>query len=242
MLENIRIVLVGTSHPGNIGSSARAMKVMGLQDLCLVSPVLFPNATATAMASGADDLLARARVVDSLEAAVADCHLVLGTSARLRSLPWPLQTPREAARRVADGARQAPVAVVFGREKSGLSNQEIHLCQGMIHVPTSDQYNSLNLAMAVQIMAYELRLACQGGTLPVQEPDAEPARIEDLERLFEHMESALVAIGFLNPANPRHLMARLRRLFLRAGLDETEVNILRGMLSAAEQPRHRGKP
>jgi len=242
MLENIRIVLVGTSHPGNIGSSARAMKVMGLRELYLVSPVQFPDATATAMASGADDLLATARVVDTLEAAVADCRLVLGTSARLRSLPWPLQTPREAAGQAADGARHAQVAVVFGREKSGLSNAEMHLCHGMIHVPTSDQYNSLNLAMAVQIMAYELRLACLGEKLPPQQPDAPPARTEDLERLFEHMESALVTIGFLNPANPRHLMARLRRLFLRAGLDETEVNILRGVLSAAEQPRYRGTP
>lgn len=241
MLEHIRIVLVGTSHPGNIGSSARAMKVMGLEQLWLVSPVSFPDATATALASGADDLLARARVVDTLAEAIADCRLVLGTSARLRGLPWPMQTPREASASAASASAGGKVAVVFGREKSGLSNEEMHLCHGMVHVPTSPAYNSLNLAMAVQIMAYELRLACLGEGLPAQEPDSPPARSEDLERLFEHMEQALVNIGFLNPDNPRHLMARLRRLYLRAGLDENEVNILRGVLSAAEQPRRGGK-
>ncbi|MCJ7556614.1 MAG: RNA methyltransferase [Gammaproteobacteria bacterium] len=232
MLEQIRIVLVGTTHPGNIGSSARAMKVMGLEQLWLVAPEHFPDATATALASGADDLLARARVVDTLEEAVADCRLVVGTSARLRSLPWPLQTPREVAQQVLANPPGGDVALVFGREASGLSNQEMHLCQAMVHVPTAQEYGSLNLAMAVQILCYEIRMAVLGGDGARQIPDSPPARAEDLERLFLHMQEILELSGFLNPKSPRHLMARLRRLYLRAGLDEKEVNILRGILSA----------
>jgi tRNA (cytidine32/uridine32-2'-O)-methyltransferase len=234
MLEQIRIVLVGTTHPGNIGSSARAMKVMGLEQLWLVAPVHFPDATATALASGADDLLAAARVVDTLEEAVADCRLVVGTSARLRSLPWPLHTPRETAEYLVSNPHGGPVALVFGREASGLSNQEMQLCQRMVHVPTAEEYGSLNLAMAVQILCYEMRMATLGGQGVSQEPDSPPARAEDLERLFVHMQDVLERSGFLNPRSPRHLMARLRRLYLRAGLDEKEVNILRGILSAYE--------
>ena len=243
MLEQIRIVLVGTTHPGNIGSSARAMKVMGLEQLWLVAPEHFPHAEATALASGADDLLARARVVDTLEEAVADCRLVVGTSARLRSLPWPLQTPREVAEQVVANPTEGAVALVFGREASGLSNQEMHLCQAMVHVPTAEEYGSLNLAMAVQILCYELRMAVLGGTGVLQLPDSPPARAEDLERLFVHMQEVLEKSGFLNPKSPRHLMARLRRLYLRAGLDEKEVNILRGILSAYETtPRQPWEP
>jgi TrmH family RNA methyltransferase len=234
MLEQIRIVLVGTTHPGNIGSSARAMKVMGLEQLWLVAPEHFPDATATALASGADDVLARARVVGTLEEAVADCRLVIGTSARLRSLPWPLQTPREAAEQLRANPPGGPIALVFGREASGLSNQEMQLCQRMVHVPTSMEYGSLNLAMAVQILCYEMRMAALEGQGVSQVPDSPPARAEDLERLFVHMQDVLEKAGFLNPKSPRHLMARLRRLYMRAGLDENEVKILRGILTAYE--------
>lgn len=237
MLENIRIVLVGTTHPGNIGSSARAMKVMGLSKLWLVAPKLFPNATATAMASGADDLLAEARVVDTLEEAVADCRLVVGTSARLRALSWPLQTPREAAEQILEKPPGGPVALVFGREASGLSNEEMQQCHRMIHVPTAEHYGSLNLAMAVQILCYEMRMAALGGKGVVQPPGFPPARAEDLERFFAHLQEVLQKTGFLDPDNPRHLMARLRRIYMRADLDENEVNILRGILSSYEYRR-----
>ncbi|MDH3401324.1 MAG: tRNA (cytosine(32)/uridine(32)-2'-O)-methyltransferase TrmJ [Chromatiales bacterium] len=237
MLENIRIVLVGTTHPGNIGSSARAMKVMGLKQLWLVAPKLFPNASATAMASGADDLLSEARVVDTLEEAVADCRLVVGTSARLRALAWPLQTPREAAEQIVQSPPGGPVAIVFGREASGLSNEEMQQCHRMIHVPTAEDYGSLNLAMAVQILCYELRTAVLGGKGIAQAPGFPPARAEDLERFFTHLQEVLEKTGFLDPGNPRHLMARLRRIYLRAELDENEVNILRGILSSYEYGR-----
>ena len=230
MLENIRIVLVGTTHPGNIGSSARAMKVMGLKQLWLVAPKLFPNASATAMASGADDLLAEARVVDTLEEAVADCRLVVGTSARLRALAWPLQTPREAAEQIVQSPPGGPVALVFGREASGLSNEEMQQCHRMIHVQTAEDYGSLNLAMAVQILCYEIRMA--GGRAMSQPPGFPPARSEDLERFFVHLEEVLEQTGFLDPDNPRQLMARLRRIYMRADLDENEVNILRGILTS----------
>jgi len=232
MLENIRIVLVGTTHPGNIGSSARAMKVMGLKQLWLVAPKLFPHASATAMASGADDLLAEASVVDTLDEAVADCRLVVGTSARLRALAWPLQTPREAVEHIAQNPPGGPVAIVFGREASGLSNEEMQQCHRMIHVPTAEDYGSLNLAMAVQILCYELRTAVLGGKAITQPPGFPPARAEDLERFFSHLKEVLEKTGFLDPDNPRQLMARLRRIYMRADLDENEVNILRGILTS----------
>ena len=234
-LSPIRFVLVGSSHPGNIGACARAMKNMGLESLYLVAPLAFPHADASARAAGADDLLQRAVVCGTLDEAVADCGLVMGTSARLRSVSWPALTPRECAARAVPAATRTPVAIVFGREKSGLDNRELERCAALVTIPADPRYSSLNLAMAAQILAYEIRLAADREAA-VPAGDAPPASAEDLRRLFEHLERVLLKAGFLDPARPRHLMRRLVRLFQRAGLDSNELNILRGILSAVEQP------
>jgi len=233
MVHPIRIVLVGTTHPGNIGATARAMKNMGLEHLCLVAPKHFPHPDATARASGADDILENAQCFSELPAAVADCGLVVGASARLRSLPWPTVTPRECARRLMDTSTVKPCALVFGQERSGLSNDELARCQLLVNIPTDPNHRSLNLAMAVQILVYEIHLA-RGEPRVTVEREAPPASSEDLERFFEHLESVLVDSEFLDPDNPRHLMRRLRRLYYRAELDENELNILRGILASLE--------
>ncbi len=238
MLRNVHIVLVDTSHPGNIGAAARAMKNMGLARLRLVRPARFPSAEATARASGADDLLVAAQCHETLTGAVADCTLVLGVSARVRSLPWPTLEARAAARRAVTAAGRGPVALVFGPERSGLSNEDLARCNFLVRIPADPVYSSLNLAAAVQVLAYELRLAAESGTEPPPaEEDAPPAVAADLERFYTHLESVLVEIGFLEPANPRHLMRRLRRLFGRARLDRNELAILRGILSAVQARR-----
>jgi len=240
-LNRIRVVLVETSHPGNIGAVARAMKNMGLTELVLVAPKVFPHADATARASGADDLLAHARIVDSLDAAIADCALVAGASARSRTISWPLMSPRDCARRMeAEAAAGAKVALVMGREKSGLSNAELERCHVHVNIPANPDYPSLNLAAAVQVLTYELRLAAleAASALPageVLERDQPLAAAAELEGLFAHFEQALATLDFYDPDNPRQLMRRLRRLFNRAGLDRMEVNILRGILAAAEK-------
>ncbi len=232
-LSAIRIVLVGTTHPGNIGAAARAMKVMGLESLYLVDPAVFPSSEATAMASSADDLLASAVVCQTFEQAIAGCGLVLGTSARLRSLPLPQLDPATAAGTAVAESDQHPVAVVFGREKSGLNNEEMQRCNYLVHVPTSDTYQSLNLAQAVQVLAYEIRLAMLGERKGlIEPPDWQPEPPERLEIFFQRLEQTLLDIEFLNPDQPRRLMQRLRRLFLRARPDENELNILNGILSA----------
>lgn len=235
-LDRIRVVLVETSHPGNIGAAARAMKTMGLRHLYLVRPAQYPCAEATARASGADDLLARAVVCAELAEALAGCTLVMGASARLRTLRWPQLDPRDSgARAIAEAAGGGTVALLFGRERTGLSNEELDLCQYLIHVPANPEYSSLNLAAAVQIFAYELRMAA-GAALPEQRAEASeaPAPVEAVEGFYEHLESTLTELGFLDPENPRHLMRRFRRLFGRVRLTESEVAILRGMLSAAQ--------
>ena len=224
-----RIVLVNTTHPGNIGAVARAMKNMGLPDLYLVDPKIYPSAEATARASGADDVLARAVVCRELGEALADCPLVIGASARVRAIDCPRLTPRECAALIR--AHAGPAAVVFGREHSGLSNTELDLCHYQLCIPVDPDFPSLNLAAAVQIFAYEHRLAASGG------PDAAPAASvavssEEMERFYEHLERTLIEIGFLDPAKPRHLMRRLRRLYQRARPDQNEMNILRGILTA----------
>ena len=231
---HVRIVLVGTSHPGNIGAVARAMKNMGLNSLHLVAPdAPFPSPEAQARASGADDVLEGAVVHRDLDEALADCGFALGLSARLRSLPWPVVEPREAAGLALEKAAESPVALVFGREKSGLTNEELARCQALVHIPANPDYSSLNLAMAAQIMAYELRLAARaGGPVGAAPTEHPPATLEDMEHFYGHLESAMVGAGFLNPENPRHLMRRLRRLFNRAQPDQNELNILRGILSA----------
>ncbi len=249
----VRVALVETSHPGNIGACARAMKTMGLTDLALVRPRQFPHAEATAMASGADDLLARARVCDTLVEAVADCTMVIGTSARPRSVSWGNMTPRECARAVrrhtelavARGGSLPCAAIVMGPEKTGLTNDDVSLCAALVQIPASPIYSSLNLAMAVQVLSYELRVAwlaeaeAAGPLAPVEAGRALPATAAELEGLHEHMESVLTAAGFLHPDHPHQLRLKLRRLFHRAKPDRDEINILRGMLAALD-PRRRG--
>lgn len=232
--DNIRIVLVNTTHPGNIGGAARAMKNMGLSRLVLVAPRLYPDERATSRAAGALDVLERAAVVDTLEEAIADCQFVVGTSARERHIPWPVLDGRRCAARVADHSRREQVAILFGREDRGLTNEELQLCNLHLHVPTHPDCSSLNLAMAVQIVSYELRMLQVSGELPEQPEDqwdAPFATRDNMERYYRHLEETLVAIGFLDPAAPRQLMARLRRLYGRVRLDEMELNILRGILT-----------
>ncbi|MCK4744207.1 MAG: RNA methyltransferase [Sulfuriflexus sp.] len=234
MQTNIRIVLVNTSHPGNIGAAARAMKNMGLSKLFLVEPARFPHADATARASGADDLLQNAEVCDSLEQAIEGCGLVFGASARLRSLPWPLVEPREMASQLVSEAAKLPVAIVFGREHSGLTNAELAICNALVHIPCNESFSSLNIAAAVQVLCYEVNMAVGTPVLEADD-DSEIATSDELERFHEHLEKTLVDIDFLNPDKPRFLLRRLRRLYNRARLEQTEVNILRGILTATQK-------
>jgi len=233
MTANIRIVMVNTSHPGNIGAAARAMKNMCLSQLVLVQPRSFPSDEALARASGADDLLAAARVVGTLAEAVADCRVVIGASARLRSVSWPLLSPRQAAELATAETAHAAVSIVFGRESSGLSNEELDLCTHLVHIPTNPAYSSLNVAMAVQVLSYELMLA-SAPAAPVAEQEAAVASNAEMEGLFAHLEQALDEIGFIDARRSEKLMRRLRRLFHRAAPASDEVNILRGILSAAQ--------
>lgn len=234
-LQAIRIVLVATTHPGNIGASARAMKTMGLTELVLVDPLHYPSVEATARASGADDVLYRAQVVNTLDEALQGCVRVVGTSARSRGLSSPELPPRQAAQVLLATASQAPVALVFGRESSGLSNDELDRCHYTVQIPANPQFSSLNLAAAVQILSYELRQqALAGSPVELERPAPLPAPAQDVERFYQHLQTALIAIGFLNPVNPRHLMRRLRHLFNRAQPTDTEINILRGILSAVQ--------
>jgi len=223
---------VGTTHPGNIGASARAMKTMGLDRLWLVDPVVHPSAEASARATGAADILHAATTTESLEAALEGCRYIVGASARQRSLPWPLVGPRECAQKVVTEARQGEVALVFGREQSGLSNDELKRCHALVRIPTNPEFSSLNLAMAVQLIAYEVQMASGGGARLSSDREAPLAKSEQMEAFYVHLETALVATGFLNPDNPRHLMQRLRRMFNRTEPDVNEINILRGILTA----------
>ena len=237
-MAGIRVVLVNTTHPGNIGGVARAMKNMGLRDLCLVDPARFPHEEAQWRAASAQDVLETATVVATLEEAIADCQFVIGTSARGRRIPWPVQDPRHCAERaLAAQSRGEQVAILFGREDRGLTNEELQSCNLHLHVPTHEDYTSLNLAMAVQIVAYELRMLEVGEMLPADECDewdAPFSTAENMDRFYQHLEQTLVEIGFLDPAAPRQLMARLRRLYGRVRLDEMELNILRGILTETQ--------
>jgi TrmH family RNA methyltransferase len=238
----VRIVLVETSHPGNIGAVARAMKTMGLTELALVRPKSFPHAEATARASGADDLLAAASLAGSLGEAIADCQFVVGASARVRSHRWPVIDPRQCARDVLSRAGGQRCALVMGPEQSGLTNEDLALCHALVHIPTAPDYGSLNLAMAVQVLCYELRMAFLGsvdGARPCEpeQRDAPPATAAELEGFQEHLESLLLRAGFLHPDHPRQLRLKLRRLFMRAELDRNEINILRGMLASLDPSR-----
>ncbi len=251
MLENIRVVLVNTSHPGNIGGAARAMKNMGLTRLVLVDPEEFPSGKAVARASGATDILDGAQVVATLEEALVGCSLVLGTSARDRRIPWPLLDPRESgAACVEQAALGGEVALVFGREYAGLTNDELQRCQFHVHIPSDPEFSSLNLAAAVQVLTYEVRmawLAAQGRPSKVEKlevtamHDTQPVTADEMELYYHHLEETLVQIGFLDPAKPRHLMARLRRLYGRIAVSKLEMNILRGILTETQKAA-RGEP
>jgi TrmH family RNA methyltransferase len=239
--EHVHVVLVGTTHPGNIGAVARAMKTMGFASLRLVNPKVFPSAEVTALAAGADDVLYATRVFDSLSAAIADCGVVLATSARVRGIPWPELDAEAGAAALVERARQAVhCALVFGRESSGLSNEELELCQGMIRIPANPEFSSLNIASAVQLICYELRKSLHGRVAPADpERVIPPATAEQMERLHEHLAGTLAQIGFLDPDDPRRLPHRLRRLFNRAAPDQNEYNILRGILAAVQRAARR---
>ena len=234
MLSNIRIVLIHTSHPGNIGAAARAMKTMGLTELVLVAPRDFPHITADEMASHAVDIVAAARVVQTLDEAISDCGLVVGTSSRDRNIPWPMLSPREFAEKARVETTQHKVAVLFGQEQMGLTNEELQRCHFHIAIPSNPEYSSLNLASAVQILAYELRIASLQST-PEEKWDYPRASADELESFYEHLERTLIHLDFLKPSAPRQLMARLRRLFNRTRLDTMEINILRGVLGAIKK-------
>ncbi len=237
----IRIVMVETSHPGNIGAAARAMKNMHLEQLYLVTPRRFPHEEATARASRADDILEAAVVCDTLQQALEGCSMVFGASARsLRSLPWPQLDARATAELVARQEASSEVALVFGREHSGLTNEELGLCHYLLHIPTNPDFSSLNVAAAIQVVSYELMMARSGEwQAPASNKDDEAASAEEVEGLIGHLERTMVEVGFLDPDNPRQLMRRMRRLFNRAQVEKTEVNILRGVLSAVEKMRHK---
>ncbi len=239
-MANIRVVLVETSHPGNIGAAARAMKNMCLEELVLVNPHVFPSADATARASGADDILSRARVVENLDQAIQGCGLVVACSARPRTISWQPLQPRACAELLVRASATAPAAIVFGRERAGLSNAEVDRCQHLVAIPSNPDYPSLNLGAAVQVMAYEILMA--GGEVePVQsEQKHPPATSDEMERFFTHLEETLTDLEFLDPDNPRQLMRRLRRVFHRARIDTNELSMLRGILTAAQQ-KSRGR-
>lgn len=240
VFSNISVVLVNTSHPGNIGASARAMRNMGLTRLVLVQPKEFPSGVAVGRAAAAVELLDRALVVDSLSEAIADCGLVIGASARSRSIPWPLLTPEQCARKALAEAGGNRVALVFGREDTGLSNEELQLCHYHVRIPSDPDYSSLNLAAAVMVICYELHKAALPGEIDdsgiiEREWDQEMATGEAVEHFYQHLERVLVTIDFHDPENPRQLMQRLRRLFGRIRIDVMEMNILRGMLTHIEK-------
>ena len=239
-LSRIRVVLSHTSHPGNIGAAARAMKTMGLRALYLVNPKRPIDAEAEAMASSASDLLRDARVCASLAEALAGTVYALAVSARRRELAHASVDARSAVAALVEAAQQGEVALVFGTEMSGLTNEEILQCSAAAHIPADPGNSSLNLAAAVQVLAYEARLAAVG-TSPSVPAAATPARHEDVENLYAHLERSLIASGFLDPENPKRLMPRLRRLFGRARLEQEEVNILRGMLNSFDAKNSRPK-
>jgi len=234
-LEKVRVVLINATHPGNIGAAARAMKNMGLSRLFLVEPRDYPSDIAIWRAANAADLLDKAVVVNSLDEAIADCGLIIGTSARDRRIPWPMLTPKSCASKVVDEMAHHQVALLFGREARGLKNEELQRCHFHMHIPSSEDYTSLNLAMAVQVVAYEIRQALlvkRETEITDIDWDQEFATSQEVEYLFDHLERVLVDLGFHDPANPRQLMVRLRRLFNRVRLDQMEVNILRGILTS----------
>lgn len=247
MLSKIRIVLVGTTHPGNIGAVARAMKNMGLSRLVLVRPKIFPSAEATSRAAGADDILYRAMRCDSLEEAVADCGIVIGTSARSRTISSEVRSPHECAMLIAEQHPDTEAAVVFGREHAGLTNTELDLCGYWMTIPCNPDFSSLNLAAAVQVVGYEFFNAFNPGVLRARASRDSPetfnkdsrATSAQVESFYKHLYEVMVCVGFVHPDKSRSVMRRLRRLFNRAHLENREIDILRGILSAIQEPKNR---
>ncbi|NBV74559.1 MAG: RNA methyltransferase [Methylococcaceae bacterium] len=243
MLANFKLILVETSHPGNIGAVARAMKNMGMDQLRLVNPKLFPHADATARASGADDVLRSAQVYSSLQEAIADCQIVFGASARDRTISWPSMTARECAENFVKPVHaHETVGLVLGRENSGLKNHELDLCHYLLRIPCNQEYSSLNLAAAAQVICYELFIASN------QQPSSSIGDIgeealassEQMESFYQHLLETMADIGFLHPERSKSIMRRLRRLFNRSQLDTKEVDILRGIFRFAQN--HNQKP
>ena len=238
MFDKIRMVLVNTTHPGNIGAAARAMKNMGLSRLVLVDPADYPSERALWRAANALDVMDKIQVCATLDEAVADCALVIGTSARERRIPWPLLTPRECGDRVWAEAAHHEVAIVFGREDRGLTNEELQKCHFHVHIPANPEYSALNVAAALQVIAYEIRMsalnAAAGAPLHFDDWDMPPARHQDVEMYFAHLEETLTRLGFLTADNPRQTITRLRRLYNRVRLDQMELGILRGVLTAVQ--------
>lgn len=245
--DNIRIVMINTSDSGNIGAAARAMKTMGFSQLYLVEPKEYPSGKATARASGAADVLHHAKVTQTMEEALEGCQLVVGTSARMRSIPWPVMTPRQFAGMVANERDDSQVAIVFGREDSGLSNEELRRCHYHVSIPGNPEYCVLNVAAAVQLICYDLRMELvesQTEDAATEKPemilsrtewDAPLVSAEDMERFFQHLEETLLDIRFYDPNNPRQILTRIRRLFSRTRLDQLEMNLMRGVLARVQQ-------
>lgn len=243
MLENIRIILVNTSHPGNIGAAARAMKNMGLSKLVLVEPKDFPSFEAYSRAAGADDVLGDAVVVKTLAEAVVGCTWVMGTSARERTVQWPVMQPRECAVETMKQAEQAETAIVFGRERTGLTNEELEQCQALVNIPTNPDFSSLNVASAVQVLSYELRLAALDTSISPEDEREKiaskhlndiPATADQVDGMYQHLFEMLEDVKFTGSSNPEIVKRRLKGLFNRAHLTKREVSILRGIYSAAQ--------
>ncbi|MGL4193056.1 MAG: tRNA (cytosine(32)/uridine(32)-2'-O)-methyltransferase TrmJ [Vibrio sp.] len=237
MLDRVKVVLVGTSHSGNIGSAARAMKVMGLSRMVLVDPQCQVDAQAIALAAGASEIALNAEIYPTLEAAVADCGLVVGTSARSRTLEWPILEPRQCAEKLIAEAELHPVAVVFGRERTGLTNDELQRCHYHVCVPANPEYSSLNIAMAVQLLSYELRMAWLA-----LKPNQDPHQVEsayphhqELERFYQHLQTVITQTEFISVQQPGQVMNKLRRMFTRARPEAQEINMLRGILTAVQK-------
>lgn len=249
MNSSLRIVLVGTQHPGNIGSAARAMKTMGLHELHLAKPHRFPHPEATALAAGAADLLEQAVVHANLAEALADCHFVIGTSSRRREVPLPEFSPRQAAEKLLQAGQIGKVALVFGCERTGLENEDLQRCHATVCIPANPDYASLNLAAAVQVLAYECRMAkiaseSQPDSMPsiALDADESPATQEDMERFFGHLSELMEQVDFHKGRAPEIVTSRLRRLYLRAQMDKREIKILRGLFSDTQRMLRLGKP
>ena len=236
LLNSVKVVLVGTTHPGNIGATARAMKNMGIIDLALVEPKEFPSDVATFRSKAAKDILEKASVHRSLADAVSECELVVGTSARGRTVPWPVLNPREAAEEMHKSSLNGKVAIVFGREDRGLTNEELGLCNFHVHIPSDPEYSSLNLSQAVQILAYEIRLSyLQDRHVNEEYWDVELANNEQTERLINHMDELMQEVDFYDVENPRKLLVRVRRFFKRSKIDVMEANIFRGLFATIQK-------